>query len=246
MHYAGARYYMSAFGRWNAVDPLADAFPSHSPYNYSLNNPTNLVDPDGMAVSSPIYDTEGNLLGTDDEGLQGEAIVMNKEDFKQGMSHKKAFELDLGMEGLVGSEAREKLNSSYESLSSRPDYDGRLTFTEAVSWYNQGEGKPLYVDAGTLDLSSFTVSDVENSDDGYINTFRNSEWNTGAVYGTVKVTLTNKKTGKVRLGGDGNYLDLYDFRPGSTFGKIAKSWPGNSERFRIFCYVCTNSVSPGK
>ena len=24
MHYAGARYYMSALGRWNGPDPLAD------------------------------------------------------------------------------------------------------------------------------------------------------------------------------------------------------------------------------
>ena len=48
MHYAGARYYMSALGRWNGPDPLADAFPGHSSYNYSLNNPINLVDPNGM------------------------------------------------------------------------------------------------------------------------------------------------------------------------------------------------------
>jgi len=50
MLYAGARYYMSALGRWTTVDPLADDYPAWSPYNYSMNNPVNLVDPDGMAA----------------------------------------------------------------------------------------------------------------------------------------------------------------------------------------------------
>lgn len=49
LNYAGARYYMPALGRWTSVDPLAGEFPSHSPYNYALNNPLSLVDPDGQA-----------------------------------------------------------------------------------------------------------------------------------------------------------------------------------------------------
>ncbi|PEN09318.1 hypothetical protein CRI93_00895 [Longimonas halophila] len=49
MHYAGARFYMSALGRWGTTDPLADDFPAWSPYNYVQNNPVSLVDPDGRA-----------------------------------------------------------------------------------------------------------------------------------------------------------------------------------------------------
>ena len=53
--YAGARYYMPAFGRWTTPDPLADEYPAWSPYNYSLNNPTNLVDPNGLAPLDDYY-----------------------------------------------------------------------------------------------------------------------------------------------------------------------------------------------
>lgn len=49
--YAGARYYDPELGRWLSVDPLADEYPSWSPYNYVMNNPVRLVDPDGAAPS---------------------------------------------------------------------------------------------------------------------------------------------------------------------------------------------------
>jgi RHS repeat-associated protein len=49
--YFGARYYMLAFGRWAAVDPLADWTPGWSAYTYVLNNPISLVDPDGRQAN---------------------------------------------------------------------------------------------------------------------------------------------------------------------------------------------------
>jgi hypothetical protein len=45
---------------WLSVDPMADKYPSLSPYNYCAWNPVKLVDPNGMEVWKP--DSEGNLI----------------------------------------------------------------------------------------------------------------------------------------------------------------------------------------
>jgi len=73
----GARWYDASIGRWKAVDPLAEEAPDWTPYRYSYNNPILFIDPNGT-FESPLYDTEGNFLGTDSEGFQGEIIVMSK------------------------------------------------------------------------------------------------------------------------------------------------------------------------
>ena len=52
----GARMMDPILGRFINVDPLADQFPGYSPYNYVLNNPIKLIDPDGRAPSD--YDNE--------------------------------------------------------------------------------------------------------------------------------------------------------------------------------------------
>ena len=49
LHYFGARYYDSQVSIWLSVDPLAESYPNFNPYNYTMQNPINLVDPTGMS-----------------------------------------------------------------------------------------------------------------------------------------------------------------------------------------------------
>ena len=49
-YYSGARYFMPNLSIWNSVDPMADKYPSLSPYNYCAWNPMKLVDPNGEDI----------------------------------------------------------------------------------------------------------------------------------------------------------------------------------------------------
>ncbi len=48
--YFGARYLDSKLGLWLSVDPMADDYPSISPYMYVAGNPIRLIDPDGEKI----------------------------------------------------------------------------------------------------------------------------------------------------------------------------------------------------
>jgi RHS repeat-associated protein len=94
LHYAGARYYSSAFGRWTTTDPiLGEKGPkkllkesrrllSMSAYNYTYDNPVNLKDPDGRCpdcvvdlgfVAYDLYDIGSSIASG--EGVSGTQVA---------------------------------------------------------------------------------------------------------------------------------------------------------------------------
>lgn len=49
-YYYGARYMNPKWSMWLGVDPLAEKYPSISPFSYVANNPINAIDPDGRYI----------------------------------------------------------------------------------------------------------------------------------------------------------------------------------------------------
>ena len=60
-YYHGARFNSSDLG-WLSVDPMADKYPSLTPYNYCAWNPVKLVDPDGRVIKGVSMDSQGNIV----------------------------------------------------------------------------------------------------------------------------------------------------------------------------------------
>ena len=246
LSYFGSRYYSSDLSIWLSVDPMSDKYPSLSPYTYCANNPIKLVDPNGEEIA-PIYDKWGNLLGTDNQGLKGKAIVMDEEKFVQGMSHEEALRHNLGKDGFQDEIAYEKFAKHYTGLKDRPDYDGILTLSEANDWYRRGNGEPLYVDAARIDLFPVTTESFEKGEGSseYIN-FAGLNYpnpNTGLVYGNIKLTLLDESTGKVRLGRPDGLLDNYGFEQNPNGGRwrnfattVGKVVAGKGKPFDIYTY----------
>jgi RHS repeat-associated protein len=67
LYYYGARYYTPEVSIWLSVDPLADKYPSMSPFMYCLGNPVKLIDPTGMSAVGP---DEWEIVISDDGSAQ--------------------------------------------------------------------------------------------------------------------------------------------------------------------------------
>lgn len=160
-------------------------------------------------------------MGTDDEGLTGKAIVMESENFKQGMSHEDALSKSLGKEGLSSSEAISNLQMHYDGLPDRPDYDGQLTLDEANDWYRNGNGGALFVDIKKIDFTGISTEDFSGV--GSKEAFNLFSGNSNSlddirVYGNL--TLKLYPDNMVRA-----YADTYDFEMHNSYNPL--NWPRN-------------------
>lgn len=171
----GARFYSPKTVTWSSVDPMAEKYPSVSPYVYCAGNPIVYSDRLGM---SPIYSPDGVFLGTDDEGLKGQYIIMDASLFTQGMTHDDA--ISNSLIGPVDKQVTRTIKNHFRSLKSRPDYDGFVTISEGISWAkthigardNPTPDNMLYVDASTLNFGALTSEYLKEGEVSSINLYK--------------------------------------------------------------------------
>ena len=189
------------------------------------------VDPDGR---NPIYDLDGNFMGTDDRGLKGEYIIMKKKDFTQGMSYKAAKENSYL--GAISDESRQRIWDHHAILVERPDYDGIVTISEGIDWAkehpnalsNPTPDNALYIDAAKIDFGNLSVKNIRLNEGqkGNVNLLDhvnllsyNSIISTYAL-GNTQMKLLNTKRGTVQLFRDEYNWDYHnDFINGRPQGK---------------------------
>ena len=140
---------------------------------------------------SPIYDVNGYFLGTDDEGIQGKAIVMRREYFKQGMNHEDALALATELDD-NNEDAEIRFFTHYSQLSNRPDWDGFVTIDEGIAWAKSHLGalenptpdNMLYINTSLLNFGNLSI-------DGFINGEGNVSFIDLLNIHNTRVSLTN-------------------------------------------------------
>ncbi|WP_223810786.1 RHS repeat-associated core domain-containing protein [Flavobacterium baculatum] len=128
MYYYGARYYDPRISIFVSVDPLAEKYSNYTPYNYTLNNPVNLIDPDGREPIKPYVGTVGNFIS-----------LLNNSPSKVG--------------GYTGSKAKQymldlsKTEWSWSQMRPMPTQTG---------YFNMKKGRYIYTKkGGWLDMTHF-------------------------------------------------------------------------------------------
>lgn len=121
------------------MDPLAEKYPSWTPYHYVHNNPINMIDPTGMEAEW-IPDNDGNLIAekgdntrtlakylgrtVDDVGksfkINGKSIG-NDYEFKEGQKAKPDNNVTRAIKNSNGVTTTERLNGSNKSISPSTD-----------------------------------------------------------------------------------------------------------------------------
>ncbi|KAF0200214.1 MAG: RHS repeat-associated core domain-containing [Bacteroidetes bacterium] len=103
LYYYGARYYNPRYSLWLGVDAMVEKYAGITPYNYCLNMPTRIIDPDGNdwfenELTGAIY--YNNNLGKKDIGkgaLAGEGWkhLGNNEMFSNGQPYSQSCDVSL-------------------------------------------------------------------------------------------------------------------------------------------------------
>ena len=195
-----------------SVDPLADKFAGFSPYNYVLNNPIRLVDPDGRAPQDWIIKFSAMKNGVINVDITFKAAVLNS-------SGSSAFSA-----ASVSSAVKSQLENSYTGK-----FDGKISQLSGIG--NVGLSDVTYNVNTTVDIRMIGSAADLADDEHLINV--KSKSSMAGVYGKVnkiggkEVMLNEKYIPGMLSGADNNTIP---HEVGHTAGLYH---PNNAEGFLL-------------
>ena len=105
------------------------------------------------------------------------------------------------------------------------DGDGKLSLGEANSWYRNGNGKEIFVDASKIDLAFISSSDLSTEEYRSIQTLSKSE--DGRVYGNITMKLVSTNSNRVKILPDTYNFEMHSYRSFNV-KSLAKTYVRNT------------------
>jgi RHS repeat-associated protein len=152
LYYYGSRYYDSQKSIWLSVDLEAERSPGWSPFNYTFNNPINLIDPNGQFSISNHYEFTNNALSRLGYSDKSRDLISHYSSvyadhpakwitYQQGQRYRKGIDYS-GTAESQNTSAKE--NSSWHSMSA----DGEKITRSAAMKRGQAFGWGKVIEAG--------------------------------------------------------------------------------------------------
>ena len=139
-------------GRWSTIDPLAEKFLSLSPYNYAGNDLVKNIDPDGRGYIRGGGFHGGDLYtGADIYTVYNQYANLPVSRNSNTKSKKKKVEPKISP--WVQSQMQKKANKGGDSAAQDGTISGDYLLAKLWVYSQLGSGKPLTIDATTLDFS---------------------------------------------------------------------------------------------
>lgn len=100
-------------------------------------------------------------------------------DFKPGMSHEDAMSMGNTIDNMTDAQALQFVNNGrfesfinhYNSLKSRPDYDGVMSYTDLLAWGRKMGDSPVFLDASKIDIGDVFIDEFRGVGNGmHVNT----------------------------------------------------------------------------